>query len=540
MQLTGVADRRGDRGRPTARPAGAGGRRDDRAAALAGRRALHLPRLPRVRAPDRGGRPRRPAASPCRAAGWASCAPTRRRSGDAGRLPREVRSRARQRQLLVVTKANSRSTVHRPAYLDYVGVKTFDEAGDVIGERRFLGLFTSAAYNESIQRIPVLRRKAAEVLARSGFSSNSHSGKDLLQILETYPRDELFQIGSDDLAATALSVMHLQERRQLRLFLRRDDYGRFMSCMVYLPRDRYTTQVRQAMEEILLDGVRRCRASTTPRWSPSRCWPGCTSSSGSTRTTAVPDVDPAQVEAELVLATRSWDDDFARRAARQLRPRGGGPARQHLRRRVPRGLQGGPAGRRRGRRPAPAGGSCTTDGDIDLQLYLPAGRRAGRPPAQAVPRRRAGLAVPGAAGPAGHGRRGRRRAALRDRPVRPPGRLGLRLRAALRAVRRAARRRRPDPVPGRVRRRLGGRGRERRLQRAGAAGRADLAAGDGAAGLRQVPAPGRQRRSASATSRSASPPTPTSPGCWWRCSRPGSTRPATRPAESAPRSSSTG
>ena len=180
-------------------------------------------------------------------------------SGDAGRLPRGVSTLARQRQLCVVTKANSRSTVHRPAYLDYVGVKTFDDAGEVVGERRFLGLFTSAAYNESIQRIPVLRRKAAEVLARSGFSSNSHSGKDLLQILETYPRDELFQIGSDDLAADrARACMHLQERRQLRLFLRRDAYGRFMSCMVYLPRDRYTTQVRHAMEAILLeafDGV---------------------------------------------------------------------------------------------------------------------------------------------------------------------------------------------------------------------------------------------------------------------------------------------
>src|SRR5687768_12562126 len=112
-----------------------------------------------------------------------------RQSADAGRLPQQVSEHARRRELLVITKANSRSTVHRPAYLDYVAVKTFDESGDVNGERRFLGLFTSAAYNESIQRIPVLRRKAAEVLARSGFTSNSHSGKDLLQILETYPRD---------------------------------------------------------------------------------------------------------------------------------------------------------------------------------------------------------------------------------------------------------------------------------------------------------------------------------------------------------------
>ncbi|MGH8940560.1 MAG: NAD-glutamate dehydrogenase, partial [Actinomycetes bacterium] len=131
-----------------------------------------------------------------------------------GRLPAAVRERVREPRLLVLTKANSRSTVHRPAYLDYVGVKVFDDAGEVVGERRFLGLFTSAAYNESIQRIPVLRRKAAEVRTRSGFTATSHSGKDLLQILETYPRDELFQISVADLEPIVVSVLHLQERRQ--------------------------------------------------------------------------------------------------------------------------------------------------------------------------------------------------------------------------------------------------------------------------------------------------------------------------------------
>ncbi len=228
---------------------------------------------------------------------------------DYGRLPRDVAALARQRTLCVVTKANSRSTVHRPAYLDYVGVKSFDAEGNVVGERRFLGLFTSAAYNESIHHIPVLRRKAAEVLARSGFSANSHSGKDLLAILETYPRDELFQISTDDLEATAMAVLHLQERRQLRLFLRRDDYGRFMSCMVYLPRDRYTTHVRQAMESILLEAFEGTSIDYTALVSESvlarlhfvvRVDP----------THSVPDVDPAEVETQLVLATRTWDDDF--------------------------------------------------------------------------------------------------------------------------------------------------------------------------------------------------------------------------------------
>ncbi|MCZ9336873.1 NAD-glutamate dehydrogenase, partial [Streptomyces sp. TRM76130] len=94
------------------------------------------------------------------------------------------------------------------------------------GERRFLGLFSSAAYTESVRRVPVIRRKVREVLERAGFSPNSHDGRDLLQILETYPRDELFQTPVGELQAIATSVLYLQERRRLRLFLRQDEYGR--------------------------------------------------------------------------------------------------------------------------------------------------------------------------------------------------------------------------------------------------------------------------------------------------------------------------
>jgi glutamate dehydrogenase len=226
------------------------------------------------------------------------------------RLDSEVRERARDKSMLIVTKANSRSTVHRPAYLDYVGIKTFDDAGEVIGERRFLGLFTSAAYTESVQRIPVLRRKTAQLLERSGFDPMSHSGKDLLEIAETYPRDELFQTSIDDLVAIASQVLHLQERRQLRLFLRRDDYGRFMSCLVYLPRDRYTTQVRLRMEGILREAFDAVNLDYTARVSESvlarlhfvaRVAPGA----------RIPEVNPADIELRLLEATRSWDDDFA-------------------------------------------------------------------------------------------------------------------------------------------------------------------------------------------------------------------------------------
>ncbi|MCU1532157.1 MAG: NAD-glutamate dehydrogenase [Arthrobacter sp.] len=161
------------------------------------------------------------------------------------------RKKAREKRALVITKANSRSTVHRPAYLDYIGVKSFDAAGNVNGERRFIGLFATSAYAGSVRNIPVVREKVAAVLGAAGFPPDSHSGKDLLGILETYPRDELFQIEIPDLAATATGIQRLQERRRTRLFLRPDIYGRFMSAVVYLPRDRYTTNVRLRIEQEL-------------------------------------------------------------------------------------------------------------------------------------------------------------------------------------------------------------------------------------------------------------------------------------------------
>jgi len=176
-------------------------------------------------------------------------------SSTSGRLPPPVAQRARDRELAIITKANSRSTVHRPAYLDYVSVKSFGDDGEVDGERRFLGLFSSAAYTESVTHIPVLRRKRQEVLDQLGFAPTSHSGKALLDLLETYPRDELFQTSADELVPTLHSVLHLQERRQLRLFVRQDPYLRYLSCLVYLPRDRYTTQVRVRMEAILANAL---------------------------------------------------------------------------------------------------------------------------------------------------------------------------------------------------------------------------------------------------------------------------------------------
>ncbi|HEX4267883.1 MAG TPA: NAD-glutamate dehydrogenase domain-containing protein, partial [Steroidobacteraceae bacterium] len=169
-------------------------------------------------------------------------------------LTGDVRARARDRELLVLTKANSISTVHRGEYLDYAGVKTFDARGRVTGEHRFLGLWTSTAYNRSPRDIPVLRRKVDRVIGYFGLDPHGHDGKAVLHVLETYPRDELFQASFEDLIRIARGVVNLYERRTVRLLARRDPYHRFYSCLVYVPRDRYNTEVRQRIEQIVLDG----------------------------------------------------------------------------------------------------------------------------------------------------------------------------------------------------------------------------------------------------------------------------------------------
>jgi glutamate dehydrogenase len=220
------------------------------------------------------------------------------------------RKKAREKRALVITKANSRSTVHRPAYLDYIGVKSFDAAGNVNGERRFIGLFATSAYAGSVRNIPIVREKVDAVLGSAGFPPDSHSGKDLLGILETYPRDELFQIEIEDLAATAAGIQRLQERRRTRLFLRPDIYGRFMSAVIYLPRDRYTTNVRLRIEEELrstfkaesIDYEARMTESALARLFYRIRLP---------KDADVSHVNAEELERRLVRAARSWSEGVA-------------------------------------------------------------------------------------------------------------------------------------------------------------------------------------------------------------------------------------
>ena len=166
-------------------------------------------------------------------------------------IPDSARAEALSKNPLMLTKTNSRSRVHRPAYMDYIGIKRFDEHGNVVGEDRFIGLYSAAFYNSSATQLPVLQDKINAICKLSGFEPGSHGQKAFLNIIETYPRDELVQGSVEELAQIALGIFQMQERGISRLFVRKDVFGRFVSCMVYVPRERYNTQLRKDTQELL-------------------------------------------------------------------------------------------------------------------------------------------------------------------------------------------------------------------------------------------------------------------------------------------------
>ncbi|HEX7996650.1 MAG TPA: NAD-glutamate dehydrogenase, partial [Streptosporangiaceae bacterium] len=226
------------------------------------------------------------------------------------------------RHRLIMTKANSRATVHRPSYLDYVGVKRLDENGKVVGEWRFLGLYTHMAYTDSITRIPILRRKLNEVYDASGIAADSHDGRAVAEFMEVYPREELFQVPVAELAEVASEVLRLRERMQTRLFVRRDIYGRYVSCLIYLSRDRYNTKVRVAVQEILrrvLGGAQVDYSAVVDEGPIARLHIVVRAERGKT----LVDPDVAALEQAIAAAVRSWDDDLVREAVAQLGEREG-------------------------------------------------------------------------------------------------------------------------------------------------------------------------------------------------------------------------
>ena len=221
-------------------------------------------------------------------------------------LGADVRDRVHERRLLNLTKAGSKSTVHRASFLDYVGVKTFDDDGNVTGERRFLGLFTSEFYTRTVQSVPYARTKVAEVVRRAGFPVGGHDEKRLITILERYPREDLIQMEVDELFEVARAIAGLQERRKVRLFARREMFGRFATVLVYLPRDRYNTSIRTAIEGALCEAYHGTIASWDAELSESvlarlRFVLQVTDAEGT-------DVDAEALEQHIERLTQVWDD----------------------------------------------------------------------------------------------------------------------------------------------------------------------------------------------------------------------------------------
>lgn len=167
-------------------------------------------------------------------------------------LPPQARKMALSKDVLIIAKTNTTSTVHRQVRTDYIGVKRYNQKGELVGERRFIGLYTSTAYHSSPRQIPFLRHKVDQVIQDFGFPHDSHDGKEVVHILETLPRDDLFQASHEELFELTQGILHLKERKKLRLLVRRDAFQRYFSCLVYMPRELFTTNLADKMRGILM------------------------------------------------------------------------------------------------------------------------------------------------------------------------------------------------------------------------------------------------------------------------------------------------
>ncbi|KGK16935.1 NAD-glutamate dehydrogenase [Vibrio navarrensis] len=221
-------------------------------------------------------------------------------------LSDSARLEAKKPYALIITKGNKPSRIHRPAYNDYIGIKKFDENGKVIGEHRFTGLYTSAVYNQAVSSIPLIREKVGRILEASGYRHGSYSYKALHNILENYPRDELIQASEEELLEVGMGVVQMHDRDLLRLFVRKDPFGRFFSAMVYVTKDRYNTELRRQTQRILkqyFGGEQEVEFTTFFSESPLA------------RTHYIVrvdnnniDVDVKNIEQNLMEVSSSWDD----------------------------------------------------------------------------------------------------------------------------------------------------------------------------------------------------------------------------------------
>ena len=235
-----------------------------------------------------------------------------RRGTEAVTTTPEIRAFLHGPEPLIVTKANAKSVVHRRIYLDYVGVKTYDKNGKLAGELRIVGLFTSTAYTRSVMKIPYLRSKAETVIAKSGLNPDDHSGKALINVLESYPRDELFQVPVPILRKHAEAILGLIERPRVRALVRADQFDRFVSILVFVPRDRYDSVVREkvgAYLKTVFDGRLSAYYPAFPEGGLARVHFIIGRSGGKT-----PKVEQETVEAAIRDIVRTWEDALAEAA----------------------------------------------------------------------------------------------------------------------------------------------------------------------------------------------------------------------------------
>lgn len=225
-------------------------------------------------------------------------------------MPPQARKLALSKNILIIAKTNTKSTVHRDAFTDYIGVKRFNDKGELIGERRFVGLYTSTAYHSSPRYIPFLRHKVAKVIQEFHYPPDSHNGKEVVHILETLPRDDLFQATHEELVDLTTGILHLQERKQLRLFVRKDAYNRYFSCLVYVPRETFNTELSLLIQDALMQAFHGLESTFTTYFSDSvlarihfiiRVNPK-----------NILDYDVNEIEKKIITVSRSWTDELKR------------------------------------------------------------------------------------------------------------------------------------------------------------------------------------------------------------------------------------
>lgn len=223
-------------------------------------------------------------------------------------LPKVAQDLAVSKTMLNLGKTDRISSIHRPTYTDFIVIKIFDESGKVIGEHQFIGLYTSAAYNRSPQFIPLLRLRVKKILERADLPIESHDGKVLINILETLPRDDFFHGTVEELYDLSMGILHLQERQRIRLFIRKDSVARVFSCLVFVPRERFNSKLREKMEKILLNDLGGYRVDFSTRFSESTL--ARIHFIVRFKDDACKEYNLNDLQDKLIEVGRTWEDDF--------------------------------------------------------------------------------------------------------------------------------------------------------------------------------------------------------------------------------------